>query len=169
MKPVAIVYYTRTGNTQLVAHELAQRISADLFPIQDARSRRGVLGFLRSLWEVLRQREAQIVAPDVALGRYRVVVVATPVWASNVSSPVSTWLKRSAAALPDVAFVCTYGGSGAESVLKGLANLAGKVPVAQLALRETEIRRATCGEKLDEFGKIIAVAAGMSLPSPMPA
>jgi len=169
MNPVAIVYYTRSGNTQWVAHELARRLSADLFPIEDTRSRRGVLGFLRSLFEALGHREVRIIAPDIALAGYRTVVIATPVWASNVSSPVRTWLKRFAPTLPDVAYICTYGGSGAESVLAELTRLAGKGPVAQLALRETEIRMATCGAKLDDFGKAVAAAAGASLQSAMPA
>jgi len=169
MKPVAIVYYSRTGNTQWVANELARRLSADLFPIQDTRSRQGVLGFVRSSLEALRHREAGIVAPAIALGRYRTVVVATPVWAGNMSSPVRAWLKRFAKALPDVAFVCTYGGSGGESVLADLARLAGKVPVAQIALRETEIRLATCRVKLDDFGNAVAVGGEPALPGPMPA
>lgn len=94
MSSVAIVYYTRTGNTHVVAEELARRVAADLFPIQDTRSRRGVLGYLRSIFEALRHREVAIIAPDVALARYRTVVIATPVWASNISSPVGTWLRR---------------------------------------------------------------------------
>ena len=169
MKPVAIVYYSRTGNTQSIAQDLARRLSADVYAIQDVRSRRGVLGFLRSLLQALRHHNVRIVAPDIALGRYRTVLIATPVWGSNVSAPMRTWLKRYATALPDVAFVCTYGGSGAQRVLEDLAELVGKAPVAQLALRETEIRLGSCGAKLDDFGKAVAGAGGASLPDALPA
>jgi len=169
MKPFAIVYYSRTGNTQVVAQELARRLSADVYAIQDVHSRRGVLGFLRALFATLRQRDVRIVAPDIAFGRYRAVVIATPVWASKVSAPMRTWLKRYATALPDVAFVCTYGGSGAQTVLQNLADLTGKAPVAELALRETEIRLGSCGAKLDDFGKAVGDAGSVVLGSELPA
>jgi len=169
MKPIAVVYYSRTGNTQTVAQELARRLSADVYAIQDVRSRHGVFGFLRALFDAIHQREVRIVAPDVALGRYRAVVIATPVWASNVSAPMRTWLKRHATALPDVAFICTYGGSGTQSVLKDLADLAGKAPVAELALRDAEIRLGKCGAKLDDFGRAVADAGSLSLGGEMPA
>ena len=169
MKPIAVVYYTRTGNTQTVAQELARRLSADAYAIQDVHSRRGSLGFVRALLEALYHRDVRIVAPDIAFGRYRTVVIATPVWASNIAAPMRTWLTRHAAALPDVAFVCTYGGSGAQSVLQDLADLVGKVPVAELALRDAEIRLGKCGAKLDDFGRAVADAGSVSLGSEMPA
>ena len=169
MKPIAIVYYSRTGTTQMVAQDLARRLSADVYAIQDVRSRHGAFGFLRALFDTLHRREVRIVAPDIALGRYRTVLIATPVWASNVSAPIRTWLKRRAAALPDVAFVCTYGGSGAQSVLKDLAKLTGKAPVAELALRETEVRLKTCHAKLDDFANAVAGAGSVSLGGEMPA
>ena len=169
MKPIAVVYYSRTGNTQTVAQELARRLSADVYAIQDVHSRRGVFGFLRAVFDALHQREVRIVAPEITFARYRAVVIATPVWASNVSAPLRTWLKRHAASLPDVAFVCTYGGSGAQGVLKDLADLAGKAPVAELALRDAEIRLGKCGAKLDDFGKAVADAGSVVLGGELPA
>jgi hypothetical protein len=169
MKPIAVVYYSRTGATQIVAQELMRRLSADVYAIQDVHSRHGVFGFLRSVFDALHQREVRIVAPDIAFGRYRAMVIATPVWANNIAAPMRTWLKRHANALPDVAFVCTYGGSGAQSVLKDMVDLAGKPSVADLALRETEVRVRSCGAKLDDFGKAVADAGSVSLGGEMPA
>jgi hypothetical protein len=128
-----------------------------------------VFGFLRAVFDALYQREVRIVAPEITFARYRAVVIATPVWASNVSAPLRTWLKRHAMALPDVAFVCTYGGSGAQSVLKDLADLAGKAPVAELALRDAEIRLGKCSAKLDDFGKAVVDAGSVVLGGELPA
>jgi hypothetical protein len=169
MSTTAIVYYSRTGTTRLVAEQLAQHLSADLAPIEDPRSRHGVLGFLRSMIEAVLKQEAAIIAPDVILHRYRTVVIATPVWASSVPSPVRTWLKRLGPALPEVALVCTYGGSGAEAVLKELARLTGKVPLAELALREADVRAGRCGQQLGDFATAIGLVSGAVLPGAMPA
>ena len=169
MKPIAVVYYSRTNATQIVAQKLARRLSADVYAIQDVHSRHGVFGFLRAMFDALHRRKVRIVAPEITFARYRAVVIATPVWASNVAAPMRTWLKRHAATLPNVAFVCTYGGSGAQSVLQNLAHLTGKAPVAELALRETEIRVMSCDAKLDDFGKAVADAGSVSLGGEMPA
>jgi len=169
MRATAIVYYSRTGTTRAVAEQLARRLSADLAAIEDPRSRRGVQGFLRSLLEAVLKRETAIVAPDVILHRYRTVVIATPVWASNVPSPVRTWLNRLGAALPDVALVCTYGGSGADAALKELTRLTGKAALAELALREADVRAGRCDPQLDDFAAAVGIGSGGTLPGAMPA
>jgi len=46
----------RTGNTLSLAKEIANKLEADLEVIEDKTERRGVLGFLRSGYEALREK-----------------------------------------------------------------------------------------------------------------
>jgi len=73
---------------------------------------------------------------SAVFSNYDLVIVGTPVWASNVSTPVRTYLSQNRGLLPRVAFFCTMGGRGSERALRKMEEISGARPVARLALRE---------------------------------
>jgi hypothetical protein len=133
-----VVYYSRTGYTRRVAESLARRLNADLEPI-DAAPRPGVLGYLRCSLESLLKLQTAIRAPRHDPAAYGLVLVGGPVWFWGLSSPVRTWLQMRRRRLPQVAFFCTMGGSGAQHVFDTMAAVAGKRPLATLALTDRDI------------------------------
>ncbi|BDG02673.1 flavodoxin family protein [Anaeromyxobacter oryzae] len=147
---ILVAHYSRSGRTRRIAEELAEALGADLEPIRDRTDRRGIVGYLRSGFESLLAASGPIERPAHDPGRYDLVVVGTPVWASGLSTPVRTWLWMEHDRLPRVAFFLTHGGSGAARVFGQMTRLAGK-PVATLALREGEIDRDRHAEKLAAF------------------
>ena len=60
MNQVLVVYYSRTGHTRQIAEAIAADCGADLEAIRDARSRRGLLGGLRSAREAWLERLGEI-------------------------------------------------------------------------------------------------------------
>ncbi len=48
MSKTLIVYYSRDGNTKKVAEKLAEQMSCDIIQITEAKSRKGILGFLKA-------------------------------------------------------------------------------------------------------------------------
>jgi hypothetical protein len=97
-----------------------------------------VLGYLRSALEAMLEVLAPIHPPEHDPSSYDLVVIGGPVWGS-VASPIRTYLWLERARLARTALVVTYGGLGAERVLGEMGALAGKKPVATLAVREREI------------------------------
>jgi len=94
---VAIVYYSRTGNTQALADLLAEELrarehSVRLVPISHSREP----GFFGCLRIASGQREASICNPDTELdlSGADVVVVGGPVWAGRPAPYVRTYLDR---------------------------------------------------------------------------
>lgn len=142
MKKTLVVFYSRSGQTRQVAQRLARALDADIEQISESRSRAGVLGYLRSAVEALLCRGAPIAASPTDPRRYEQVIIGTPVWAGHMSSPVRSYLTRHASALNRVGFFCTYGGSGADTVLSEMADLAGRTPIATLAITDREIAQA---------------------------
>lgn len=134
-----VVYYSRSGHTRTVAEALARALGADVEELRDPTERRGVLGYLRSGLEAGLGLLAPIRAPEHDPSRYDLVVVGGPVWSGGVPSPIRTYLWLERARLPRTAFLVTCGGFGAERVLEQMGALAGKKPVATLAVREREM------------------------------
>ena len=141
MKKVLVVFFTRSGNTAKVARAIADAFDADVELIEDGTSRRGVLGYLRSGYEAGRRRLPRIGAPKHDLRAYDLVVVGTPVWNMNVSSPVRAFLVRNRGDLPRVAFFCTCGGRGGERAFREMTKACGKSPTDVLVLREGDLKR----------------------------
>ena len=63
MRPILIVYYSRTGVTRRVAEQIARRVGADAVAIRDVRSRDGVLGYVRSAMEAMHGTLPEIELP----------------------------------------------------------------------------------------------------------
>ena len=153
-----IVYYSRTGNTRTIAGELVAALEADVDQIDDRRDRSGVLGYLRCAREALKKRTIELVPPAYDPSSYDVVVLGTPVWAGNISSPLRSYVAAHKTQLDQVAFFCTQGGSGADKVFRDLAQLCGRSPIATVAVNEREIEKRAYAQRLGSFAAAITAA-----------
>jgi flavodoxin len=158
MQRSLVVYYSRTGNTRTVAGELVAALRADVDQLDDRRDRCGVWGYLRCAREALRKRTVELLPPAYDPSSYDVVVLGTPVWAGNISSPLRSYVEAHKAQLKRVAFFCTQGGSGADKVFSDLAGLCSQAPLATLAINGREIEKRAYGRRLEQFVATIGVA-----------
>ncbi len=154
MSRVLVVYCSRTGHTESVARRIASQCGADLEAIEDsgnAIGRDGVLGYVRSALEALLGVEPSIRPSKHSPKAYDLVIVGTPVWFWNMSSPVRSYLIRHRAEIQKVAFFCTLGGSGQEKVLGDLRELCRKPPVATLALTTRQVDANQDAQAVSKF------------------
>jgi flavodoxin len=158
MHRILVVYYSRTGNTRTVASELVAALHADVDQIDDSRDRCGVFGYLRCAREALKKRTIELVPPAYDASTYDAVVLGTPVWAGNLSSPLRSYVAAHKAKLANVAFFCTQGGSGADKVFRDLAELCGKSPLATLAVNGREIETRAYAQRLAAFAAAVTAA-----------
>lgn len=166
MSRVLVVYYSRSGHTDVVARAIAAHCHADLERILDPATRQGALGYLRSVLEAIFRLRPPIQDSRYLPGDYDLVIVGTPVWFWNMSSPVRTWLHRHRGALDNVAVFCTCGGSGHAKVMDDLEALCGRHALARLALTERAVpqclRDPALRRFLQELRRVPAVS--VSLP-----
>jgi flavodoxin len=134
-----VVYFSRSGNTRMVATDLARALGADMEEIVERTSRDGIVGYARSLYESIRKHAAEIAPAVKGPEGYDLVVIGTPVWGGDVSSPVRAYLERNRSKLPAVAFFCTMGGRGSEGAFRTMEQLAGKPPKERLALNQPRV------------------------------
>ena len=170
MSRILVVYYSRTGSTRMLAGELVAALKADVDRLDDSRDRCGVFGYLRCAHEALNKRTVQILPPAYDPSNYDVVVLGTPVWAGNISSPLRSYVAAHKAQFRRVAFFCTQGGSGAEKVFRDLEELSGQPPLDTLVVNGREIEKRAYAQRLERFAAAIGSAAGgaRSLDGPSP-
>lgn len=165
MDDILVAYYSRTGYTRTVAGELGAALGADVDPLDDGRDRGGVLGYFHCAREALQRRTIELRPTAHDPSRYGLVVLGTPVWAGNISSPLRSYVAKHKAGLKRVAFFCTQGGSGAEKVFRELAQVCGRSPVATLALNDRDIDKRAIAQQVQRFAAAIKSAAGAGPPA----
>jgi hypothetical protein len=106
----------------------------------------------------LKKRTVDLLPLAYDPSNYDVVVLGTPVWAGNMSSPLRSYVAAHKAQFRRVAFFCTQGGSGAEKVFHDLAELCGQPPVAALTVNGRELEQSAYSQRLERFATAVTSA-----------
>jgi flavodoxin len=152
-----VVYFSKTGHSRRIANEMAAALGADVEEIRDTTARSGLRGYLRSAREAWRGIPAEIHARTHNPRDYDLVILGTPVWAGRMSSPVRAYLEAHKRDLAHLALFCTQGGSGAENVLRAMAELNGRTPIATAFFNDAEIAKGRYTDKLRAFATALAL------------
>ncbi len=150
-----VVFYSRTGNTRQVGCQLAEQLEAQYEEICDQCPRDGIGGYLKAGKDALLKRNTDIRALQCDVEDYDIVIVGGPVWGFTVAPAVRVFLEQSAEKLPEVAFFCTMGGSGAKRTFQGMETACGRKPKACLAIKEPQLKKQGVEDKIREFAKAV--------------
>jgi len=148
-----VVFYSRTGNTRLVAEAIAEDLNADTEEIRDKKNRMGAFGFLRSGYEAIFKKLTDIYPISRNPEEYDMVVVGSPVWARRISSPIRTYMALNGRKIKKIAFFCTYGINSGK-IFRQMEKLS-KQPIATLNVKEEEVKSGEYLKKVKEFTKNI--------------
>lgn len=88
-----IAYYSKTGNTAIVAEYLAEKIGAKLIRLNDKTNYKGFLGFLKGGMNASKAKRAKL-DPSVyqEIDQCDRIVLATPVWAGKTTPAINSIL-----------------------------------------------------------------------------
>jgi Flavodoxins len=129
-----IVFFSLTGRTRRAALTLAERLGADVEEIAAPSASRARPRLLRLGGAALLGLSAAIAAPARDPADYDVTIVATPVWAGRVSTPVRAYLEARGARAPRLAFLATAAGGGPHAAFRDMERIAGLAPLAVCTL-----------------------------------
>lgn len=162
MSKILIVYYSLSGVTKQVVDLLAHEIDATVIPIEEPSKRSGFFGYMRSGFEALTRGEPEVRTRMHEPARFPVTVLASPVWAGKMCSPMRSYIASRKGEFRDIALLATMGGSGGRSTIADMADAAGKEPVTTLFLRERQVRARAVADDVTEFARKIeaVIAAG---------
>lgn len=151
MARTLVVYFSRSGRTHRIALEIAAPLGADIERIEEPRGRLGLLGYWRSGREAYLKLVPPIEPAANDPSAYDLVILGTPIWAGNMSSPVRAYVGAHAGSFRTMALFCTHGATSAAKVFGEIAALAGVEPVATLAVTEREIKTGAYAGRLERF------------------
>ena len=120
-----VVYYSLEGNTGSVAEKIKEATGADLLRLvpKKAYSDKGFAKFLWGGKSAIMAEKPELEKYDINPADYDRIVFGFPVWASNFTPPIRTFIEENKEALKGkrlAAFAC-QAGSGGEKALAKLA------------------------------------------------
>ena len=116
------------GNTKMVAEKIADRLGADIIRIEPVKEypSEGARKFIWGGMKAVMGAKPKLQPYDFS-GRYDRIIIGTPVWASNISPPIRSFISQNSEALKSksIAAVICFAGGGADKALEKLKMLLG--------------------------------------------
>ncbi len=152
MNKILVAYYSWTGHTAKIAEALAQKLSADVEVIKDARPRvaGGWSYFMAAVQSLFRWRPA-IAPSEINVSAYDLVILGCPVWAGQMAPPMRSYMAREHGRFRRIALFCTEGGAGGDKVLISMAVHAGQSPMAWLVVTKPDLEGDAWQARVDAF------------------
>lgn len=124
-----VVYYSFEGNTEYVADKICEATGADKLRLAPRKAYKGE-GFTKFVWlgrSAVMAEKPELEDYSIDLDLYDRIIFGFPVWASNVTPPLRTFIienKEKLAGKSFIAFAC-QSGNGAQKAFPKLAKLLG--------------------------------------------
>ena len=144
-----IVYYSRTNVTREIANRLQKELKCDIEEITDGGKYKGKLGFMKGGVNATMGRTSDIDPISKDLSEYDLVIVGTPVWSSNMATPIFTFLIKYKDQIKNMASFCTCMGGGYDKALAKIAEVSGKTQISTMFLTSKDLENPD--EKIDTF------------------
>lgn len=146
-----VVYYSRTGTTSKIGEIIAGKLGADKEEIKDTVNRSGAVGYVYAGRDAMRRNLTKLEKTILNPADYDLVVVGTPIWAWNVSTPVRTYLTEHKIDFKKIAFFCTMTGNGDINAFKEMSEVVDKQPVDVVAFTTKEVVDSAYEEKMANY------------------
>lgn len=148
-----VVYYSRTGKTKKVGNLISEELSCDMEEIFDTKKRSGILGFIKSGKDAMRKKLTTLKEIKKNPDLYDLVIIGTPIWASNMSTPIRTYISEHKDKFKNVAFFCTENNKGGVKCFKNMEKLCNKKPIATLEINKKMIKKEIYIDKIKDFAE----------------
>jgi flavodoxin len=91
---VLVVYYSRSGNSEVFARALGNHLGTDVQEIHDRKDRSGTWGFISSALDSTFGSEADIEPLHPDLRAYKTIVLVSPIWNWKLCTPIRTFIDK---------------------------------------------------------------------------
>lgn len=139
---VLIIYYSLTGNTKLMAEEIAKITGGDVLQLKPKNSDVKPKGFMKFVWggrQVKMGSMPELMPYDDNFDQYETIILGTPVWASRYVPVFHTFLSEQKIKNKKIAmFCCQSGGSDGKTFGKMKGMLEGNDFIGEIALQDPQ-------------------------------
>jgi menaquinone-dependent protoporphyrinogen IX oxidase len=158
---ILLSYYSRTGNTRIIAETISKKLRCDLEEITEPKNRSGLMGYMSAGSDAQKMVITSINPTQRNVEDYDLVIVGTPIWAWNMSAPIRSYLTANKGKFRQLAFYLTLDGRPGET-LRNMENVVGKAPLASELFYSSEIKKKSYEDKVERFSKQITLATPSS-------
>jgi len=109
---ILIIFYSFSGNTKLIAENIAKTIGADFLELKQKKEIKSK-GFMKYIWAgkaALMKTKPELFPLDKDIQKYDVLFIGTPVWAWTYSPPLNTLFSTCNISGKKIALFCCHGG-----------------------------------------------------------
>lgn len=153
---ILVVYFSRTGNTRILANELSRKLQCDIEEIKTPVSYSGFWGYQRALLQATFKRKPVIRPLQKDPTNYDLVIIGSPLWGGSISAPIRSFFEKYGDSLNDVAFFSTRrGGFGRTHFFEQMRQLSKKKPMSLLTLTEKELNSGEFKKNMSSFLSIL--------------
>lgn len=144
-----VVYYSRSNVTRKIAEMIREKLDCDIEEITDAGKYDGKIGYMKGGFDATTGKTTKINEITKNPSDYDLVIVGTPVWASNMATPVYSYLIKYSDQINDIAPFCTCISGGYEKTLEKIKEITKKQPKSEMYLTRKDIKNPI--EKINNF------------------
>lgn len=106
----AVIYFSKSGTTATVAAHIANALEAPSEGIVRVESK-SILSLFREIAQSLSGKQPNIQPLKLDVSAFDRIIIGSPVWAGNISSPVTSFLARYGGGIRSAAAFLTHGDS----------------------------------------------------------
>src|SRR5687768_1498527 len=92
-QPTAVVYFSRSGSTALLARHLARQMSGSLYALEASAYDLGVMGWVNAMRDA-RKHEAVVSPQQIDLSGHEVVYLGSPIWLYSPAPPIWQFVEQ---------------------------------------------------------------------------
>lgn len=85
-----VIYYTRTGKTEIVAKEIAKEFNSKLRKLKEKDNRKGFFGYMKAGLDTLKNKKVELINPEYNLN-YDIIFIGTPTWGWRPTPAIMTY------------------------------------------------------------------------------
>ena len=122
----AIVYYSMHGNVRYVAEKAAKELGADLIELIPVKAYpdKGAMQFIWGGSAVTFKKKPELEPYKFNAADYELVIIGTPVWASNFTPPLRTFFENNDLTGKKIAAIVTSAGGNSVKCLEAIKTAA---------------------------------------------
>ena len=115
-----VVFYSLSGNTELVANTIAQELKADIFRVEEVNKRRAFFKYITGGYAATRDKCSSIKPVELKIEDYDRVFLGSPAWAAKPVPAINAFIKNTNFANKEVIAFFTMGGKSYEKAARNI-------------------------------------------------
>jgi flavodoxin len=89
-----LIFYSRTGKTQIVADTLRQNLDIDALEIEELKDRSATWGYITAAYDAFMHNHSPIEPEKIDMTGYNKIIIASPIWSWNLCTPIHTLFEK---------------------------------------------------------------------------